>query len=195
MPRTQYIFIDYENVSVSDLSRAAGKNVRVILLTGTQHKKLPVSLFLFAQENPGVLKIIQTPVQGTNALDLVLSLEAGRALAADPTGYIHIISKDNDFESVIRHLQSETRLVARHPSLEEVPALRTPEERIARLRSELTDPSKSRPATRKTLENKILSAFDQQATPEFIEKTISTFIKTGLLDFTDTGKVLYSSAA
>lgn len=52
-----------------------------------------------------------------------------------------------------------------------------------------------RPATRKTLENKILSAFDQQATPEFIDKTIATFIKAGLLDFTDTGKVLYNNAA
>jgi len=194
MARTQYIFIDYENVSESDLTRVSGKAVRVFMILGTRHKKLPTSLFLFAQDHPEQLRIIQTPVDGRNALDFVLTLELGRMFAADPAGYFHIVSKDTDFDSVIRHLKGETKLIARHTSLAEIPALRTTEERIARIKDELADDTKSRPTTRKTLENKIKSVFENKAEPEFIDKTIKSFIQTGLLDFTETDKVLYKVA-
>ena len=194
MPRTQYIFIDYENVSESDLSRVSGKAVRVFMLIGTKHKKLPTSLFLFAQDHPEQLQIIQTPVDGRNALDFVLTLELGRIIAADPGGYFHIVSKDTDFDSVVRHLKGETKLIARHASLAEVPALRTPDERLALIKAELADATKPRPSTRKTLENKIQSIFENKAEPEFIEKTIRSFIQAGLLDFTENNKVNYKAA-
>ncbi len=124
----------------------------------------------------------------------MLTLELGRMFAADPAGYFHIVSKDTDFDSVIRHLKGETKLIARHTSLAEIPALRTTEERIARIKDELADDTKSRPTTRKTLENKIKSVFENKAEPEFIDKTIKSFIQTGLLDFTETDKVLYKVA-
>lgn len=194
MPRTQYIFIDYENVHESDLSRVIGKAVRVFIIIGTRHTKLPTSLFLFAQDHPEQLRIIQTPVDGRNALDFVLTLELGRVIAADPEGSFHIVSKDTDFDSVIRHLKSETRIIARNSSLAEIPALRTTEERLARLKVELADATKSRPSTRKTLENKIKSAFENKAEPEFIEKTIKTLVQGGILGFNGTNKVSYKAA-
>lgn len=144
MARTQYIFIDYENVSESDLSRVSGKAVRVFMILGTRHKKLPTSLFLFAQDHAEQLRIIQTPVDGRNALDFILTFELGRIIATDPNGYFHIVSKDTDFDSVIRHLKGETKLIARHSSLAEIPALRTPEERLALIKAELSDITKSR---------------------------------------------------
>jgi hypothetical protein len=194
MARTQYIFIDYENVSESDLTRVSGKTVRVFMILGTRHKKLPTSLFLFAQDHPEQVRIIQTPVDGRNALDLVLTLELGRMIAADPEGYFHIVSKDTDFDSAVRHLKSEKKLIVRHASLAEIPALRTQEERLALIKAELADATKSRPSTRKTLENKIQSAFENKADPEFIEKTIKAFVQSGILDFTETDKVLYKVA-
>ncbi|MEO8614195.1 MAG: PIN domain-containing protein [Luteolibacter sp.] len=194
MARTQYIFIDYENVSESDLSRVSGKTVRVFMIIGTKHKKLPTSLFLFAQDHPEQLRIIQTPVDGRNALDFVLTLELGRMIAADPKGYFHIVSKDTDFDSVIRHLKGETKLIARHTSLTEIRALQTPEERLAKIKTELEDTTKSRPSTRKTLENKIRSAFENKAEPEFIEKSIKSLVQSGILEFTETDKVTYKAA-
>jgi hypothetical protein len=193
-PRTQYIFIDYENVCESDLTRITGKDVRVFMILGAGQKSLPTSLFLFAQNHPYQLRVIQTPVVGKNALDFVLTLELGRMIAADPEGYFHIISKDTDFDSVLRHLKSETKLIARHASLAEIPALRTPEERVARIKAELASATNSRPSTRKTLVNKISSAFEHKAEPEFIENAIESFIQAGLLDFTETDKVLYKVA-
>lgn len=194
MARTQYIFIDYENVSESDLSRVSGKPVRVFMILGTRHKKLPTSLFLFAQDHPEQVRVIQTPVDGRNALDFVLTVELGRLLVKDPDGYFHIVSKDTDFDSVVRHLKAEKRLIARHISLSEIPSLRTPDERLAHLGAELADATKSRPSTRKTLENKIQSVFDNKAEPDFIEKTIKTFVQSGILTFTETAKVNYKAA-
>ena len=47
----------------------------------------------------------------------------------------------------------------------------------------------SLPSTRKTLENKIQSAFENKAEPEFIEKTVKSLVQTGILEFTETDKV------
>jgi hypothetical protein len=194
MSRTQYIFIDYENVHEPDLSRISGKPVQVFVIIGVHQTKVPTSLLLIAQDHREQVKFIQTPVAGRNALDLILTLELGRSLASDPSGYFHIVSKDTDFDSVIRHLQSQTKLIARHTSLTEIPALRTPEERVARLKDELSNANHSRPCSRQGIENKIRSCFENKATPEFIEKTIHSFIQAGLLDFTDNDKVLYKVA-
>ncbi len=194
MARTQYIFIDCENVNDFDLSRVSGKAVRVFMILGTRHKNLPASLFLFAQNHPGQVEIIQTPVDGRNALDFVLTLELGRLLAANPEGYFHIVSKDTDFDSVVRHLKGENKLIARRLSLSDIPALRTPDERLARIKAELADSSKPRPTTRKALENKIQSAFENNADPEFIAKTLKSFIQSGILEFTENEKILYKVA-
>jgi hypothetical protein len=132
MDRTHYIFIDYDNVTDDDLTRVTGKSVKVFMILGTRQTKLPTKLFLFSQDNPDRVRIIQTPVEGRSALDLVLALELGRLFKADPEAYFHIVSKDTDFESVVRHLKNETTRIARHVSLAEIPALRTPEERFAR---------------------------------------------------------------
>lgn len=193
-PRTQYIFIDYENVCEANLARIVGKPVRVFMVLGVRHKNLPVSLFLFAQDHPEQLRIIQTQVEGRNALDFVLTLELGRMIANDPGGYYHIVSKDTGFDSIVRHLKSEKKLIARHASLQEISALRTPEERLAHLQAELQDTAKPRPTTRKTLANKIKSAFQHNAEPEFIENAIKIFVHSGLLDFTENDKVLYKIA-
>lgn len=150
------------------------------------------ALFLFAQDHPEQLRIIQTPVDGRNALDFVLTLELGRIIAADSEGYFHIVSRDPDFDSVVRHLKSETKLITRHSALAEIPALRTPKERIDRLKTELADATKPRPSTGKTLENKIKSAFENKAEPEFIAKTIKAFVHGGILGFTGTDRVNYS---
>jgi PIN domain len=194
MPRTNYIFIDYENVCESDLSRVRGKSARVYMIVGAAQKSLSTSLFLFSQGHPNQLRVIQTPVAGKNALDFVLTLELGRTIEADPEGYFHIISKDTDFDSVLRHLKGEKKHIARHASLADIPALRTPEERVARIKAELASATNNRPSTRKTLVNKISSAFEHKAEPEFIENTIKSFVHAGLLDFTETDKVLYKIA-
>lgn len=194
MARNQYIFIDYENVNESDLSRVRDKSILVLIILGKRHSKLPTSLFLFAQDHPEQVRIVQTPVDGRNALDMVLAFELGRLFAADPEGYFHIVSKDTDFNSVVQHLKSRKKLIARYPSLVEIPALWNSQEKIAKIKAELSDPSKPRPSTRKTLENKIQSAFEKKADIEFVEKTILGFTQDGILMIGENSKITYTIA-
>ncbi len=42
--RTNYIFVDYENVQDVDLDLIAGKAVRVFLVVGLRRKSLPAAL-------------------------------------------------------------------------------------------------------------------------------------------------------
>lgn len=95
-------------------------------------------------------------------------------------------------DSVVRHLKGETKLIAHHASLAEIPALWTTEERIALIKADLADTIKPRPS-HKTLGNKIQSAFENKAEPEFIEKTIKSFVQSGILEFTETDKVIYKA--
>lgn len=89
---------------------------------------------------------------------------------------------------------SRAKLIARHSSLAEIPALRTPEERLDLIKAELADATKPRPSTRKTLKDKIQSAFENKTEPEFIEKSIKSFVQSGILAFTETDKVTYEAA-
>ena len=98
------------------------------------------------------------------------------------------------YDSVVRHLKAEKRLIAKWPTLRDVPALRTPEERLALIKAELADATNPRPSTRKTLENKIRSVFNHPAEPDFVEKTIETLVQSGILDFTETDKIDYRAA-
>jgi hypothetical protein len=203
MQRTHYIFIDYENVCVSDLFLVADKDAFVFLILGFNQEKLPVKVTLFAQQHPNQLRIIQTKVVGRNALDLVLALEVGRKLAADPDGEFHIVAKDTDYQSVVLHLKAEQRRIARCKSFVGIPAFRvpgalpttrSPEDRLAHLIQQLRNSSsKNRPTSRAKLENLIV--FGGQTEPEFIGKTIDRLVREKILTFTDTGKIQYIHAA
>lgn len=195
MPRTQYIFIDYENVGETDFSRVVGKPVQVFLIVGPKQSKLPTSLFLFTQSHPEQIRIIQTPVEGRNALDFVLTFELGRLFAADPAGYFHIVSKDRDYDSVVQHLKAQNRFVARYGHLSEIPALRTSDQSLLSLKAELSDATKGRPRTRKKLENKIKSTYGNQAAPELVERTIKNLVQSGILAFGANDKVEYQKVA
>lgn len=205
MPRTQYIFIDYENVCVSDLFLVAGKDAFVFLMIGFRQEKLPVKVTLFAQQHPAQLRIIQTQVVGRNALDLVLALEVGRQLTADPDGLFHIVSKDTDYQSIVLHLKSENRSVARHKSLAQIPAFRpsgdhpvagSQKDRLTGYLQQLRDSnSKTRPSTRAKLSNHIKAAFGNQTEPEFVGKIIDRLVKEEILTCSDTGRINYIHAA
>ena len=193
MARTQYIFIDYENVCENDLSRVIGKPVRVLMMLGARHKKLPVSLFLFAQDHPDQIRIIQTPVIGPNALDFVLTCELGKLVATDPEGYFHIISKDNDFKAPVQHLKSQKVRIARHESLDLVPALRNEKERFDHLRAELKNPDKGRPKKRQALHAKIQSVFDKTLSQENVEEYVRLLTRDEILTISESDNVSYAA--
>lgn len=191
MPPIDYIFIDWENVSEFEPARIVGKRARVFMILGAMQAYLPVSLVLFLQSHPEQLKIIQSSVVGRNALDFVLSCELGRALAADPDGSFHIVSKDKDFKSIVTHLQGSGRLIARHRSIAEIPSLLTAEERVASLRAALENPAAERPVTRHGLEETIRARFLHQADDILVGRVVAYLIAENVLRITAADYVVY----
>lgn len=84
MNRTNYIFIDFENVQETDLDRIANKPVKVTLVLGERHKSLPVKLVKLIQKYPAQVQLMETVLNGKNALDFVLACEIGVASEKDP---------------------------------------------------------------------------------------------------------------
>lgn len=194
MPLTHHIFIDYENVSETDFSRIVGKPVRVFMILGANHTKLPTSLFEFLQDHPDQLRILRTPLTGRNALDFVLACELGQLVATEPESYFHIISKDSGFDALVKHLKGKKRLVARHSSLGEIPLLFTTEERLLRLYLNLRDPEKSRPNKRKALEAVIQGNFGRSLSSEIVDKTITDLVHRNIIVMSDTGQISYPAS-
>jgi len=108
-PRVNYIFVDFENVHETDLDRIAQKPVKVILILGEHHKRLPVALVRKLLQYAAQVQLVETGRSGKNASDLVLANYIGEVKKVDPHGYIHILSKDKDFDALIDHYKMMAR--------------------------------------------------------------------------------------
>src|SRR6266550_350377 len=151
MSRINYIYIDFENVQEADLDRIANKPVKVRLILGERHKSLPLKLVKLIHKFADQVQLVETSLNGKNALDFVLAYEIGVESAKDSEGYFHILSKDKGFDALIRHLKNKSILAARHASFSEIPVLMNLAERVNLLTSHFKKNPANRPKQRKTL--------------------------------------------
>jgi len=192
MARTNYIFIDAENVHEKDLSRVTHKMAIVNLVLGAKQQAPSKKIDLQVRQLGEKVGLTRAPSVGKNALDFVLTCEVGMQAAKDPDGYFHIISKDKGFDVLVKHLKKKGILAARRDSLAAVPALLTIEERFEKLSSDLKNPNATRPQNRKTLGSTIQQAFNRELTEEVIQRTINYLIHVRTLRILETGKVIYT---
>lgn len=191
MNRTNYIFVDFENVQETDLDRIANKPVKVTLVLGERHKSLPVKLVKLIQKYPAQVQLLETVLNGKNALDFVLACEVGVVSEKDPDGYIHILSRDKGFDALIKHLKAKEIRAARHTGFNEIPVLMNCIERVNFLASLFKTNSTNRPKKRKTLESQIQVMFGKTLLPEEVEQTIQGLIAAKIITLTDKGDVTY----
>src|SRR5439155_14101082 len=105
-PRVNHVFVDFENVHEIDLAIIGSKTVSFTLLLGSRQRRLDVSLVEKLLEHAGSVHLVRLASAGKNALDFALAYYVGRAVAADPTGCFHIVSKDAGYDPLIEHLRS-----------------------------------------------------------------------------------------
>lgn len=193
-PRMNYIFVDFENVHETDLDRIALKPVKVILVLGGQNKTLPVSLVKKLLQYASQVQLVETGRTGKNASDLVLAHYIGEVKKSDPHGYIHILSKDKDFDALIGHYKLNGSLAARHASFSEIPVLMNVDERANLLAGYFKAANVSRPAKRKTLETHMQAVFGKTLTPEEVEATIQKLVANKSIALSEKGDVTYPTA-
>lgn len=113
-PPVNHIFVDYENVQAIDPAIIGSKTVHITLLLGARQTKLDVLLVEKLLRHAATVELIRLQSSGRNALDFTLAYYIGRAVAADPAGYFHIISKDTGYDPLIEHVWSKHICIQRH---------------------------------------------------------------------------------
>lgn len=192
MSRTNYIFVDFENVQETDWERIAGKPVKVVLVLGEQQSKLPVAFVKKLLRFASQVQLVETGRSGKNALDMVLAHYVGAIRVADPTGYFHIVSKDKGFDALVGHLNDNKARARRHASFSEIPVLMNSDERVSLVSRQLTENTNGRPKKRKALENRIEVAFGRALSPAEVQDTIQGLVREKTVLLSDTDEVVYA---
>jgi hypothetical protein len=193
MSRTNYIFIDYENVPHTVLDRIEGKPVKVALVLGQQQKVLPIPTVKLIQKCPAQVRLVETELNGKNALDFVLACEVGAEAERDPSGFFTIVSKDKGFDALLRHLKTRGVFGERCTSLDGVRVLMSPKERVAYVTQRLQATTAARPKKRSTLESHIGGMFGKALAPEEVMAMIDELIAAKLITVSEAGAVSYPS--
>ena len=120
-PPLNHVFVDFENVHEIDLAVIGNKAVSFTLLVGPRQTRLDVRLVEKLFEHATSVQLVRLASTGRNALDFILTYYVGRAVAFDPTGCFHIVSRDTGFDPLIEHLLSKRIDARRHESFATLP--------------------------------------------------------------------------
>jgi hypothetical protein len=214
-PPLNHVFVDYENVQAIDLSVLRSKGVTFTLLVGPQKKNLDLELVEQLFAHAASVELVRLASSGKNALDFTLAYYIGRAVAADPKGFFHIISKDAGYDPMIKHLQSRHLRVRRHDDFSKLTfsdaGLKAPVGLKAVVASpaapqttttatgdwmtlveHLRKQGKNRPKKRKSLVSHLTNHLRKQSTAAEVETLVEEFTNAGHIAIDGTGAVTYS---
>ena len=194
--RTNYIFIDYENVRDFDLALIAGKPVKVVLATGKQQTTLPKQLVKQLLQFKEQVTLVENEHAGKNALDFVLVYEVARQAIEDPKGFFHIVSKDKGFDALVKHLHATKHMAARTEEFAKIPVLVKAEtlsvgQLVERYAERLKSGKGSRASRKKTLLSQINGHFGGTLDEAKCESVMAELIKSSLVEISPTGAVTY----
>ena len=145
--KTNYVLIDYENVQVKSLALLSENHFRVRVFLGKTNTKVHSDLAIAMQAMGERAQYVQLESSGANALDFHIAYYVGRLLATDPTGFVHIISKDTGFDPLVHYLKTQKLMTARSASIEQMPCFVQPPPAVVPAPPQST-PAKSSPLTK-----------------------------------------------
>lgn len=161
---TNYILIDFENVQPKNFELLQKHPFEVYVFVGENQSKVPYDLADAMQAMGTKARYVKISGNGRNALDFHIAFYIGQLAAGDPDGYFHVISKDQGFDPLIRHLRTQKVKAKREKDLAEIPLLRISNavgisEKIELIVDNLRGRGQSKPRKEKTLANTIDSLF------------------------------------
>ena len=188
--KTNYLLIDYENVQPKNLAALNGHAFKVIVFVGARQTKVPVEFARALQTLGGNAEYVQISGSGSNALDLHIAFTIGELSKIEPGAYFHIISKDSDFDPLIKHLKSKRILANRSKSFADVPLLkvmnaRSVEERVDAVIKNLASKRACRPRKVKKLANTINALFLKSLKQEELSGLIEALEKQRYISIED----------
>ncbi|MCK9195150.1 MAG: PIN domain-containing protein [Nevskia sp.] len=193
--RTNYIFIDYENVQPQELAKLDAEHFKVFLFVGANQAKLSFELAISMQKLGERAEYVKIAGNGPNALDFHIAFYVGRLVAQDPVGYFHIISKDAGFDPLIQHLKDKKIASTRFKSVDEIPLLKVANskslsEKVTAVLADLKRRGDAKPGTVKALFNTINALFQKQLGEEDLSSLIAELQSSGYITIQE-NKVTY----
>lgn len=127
-PLTSYILVDFENVQPKELAALRGGAFKVMVFVGPAQTSVKVDLAeqLHAFAPPGLSPYVRVKTRGPNALDMHIAYYIGRIAERDRSASFHIVSKDRDYDSLMKHLSEQGIECHRTHSIAEVKGAMTP---------------------------------------------------------------------
>jgi len=218
-PPINHVFVDFENVHRIDASVIGSKTVSFTLLVGAQQTKLDAELVEKLMEHAASVQLIRLTSAGKNALDFTLAYYVGRAVSANPTAYIHIVSKDTGYDPLVEHLRSRHIHAHRHDNFDTLTFSGTAKVATVAFKGEAVAPTAgtvtprrvsvpketpmtrvlerlrknvtNRPKKKKTLLSHLRSTLGKDATEEEAAELIETLRRSGHINIGDKDVVTY----
>lgn len=217
-PPVNHVFVDFENVHKLNPDIIGSKTVHFVLMVGAKQTKLDLPVAEKLLQHAATVELIRLHSSGTNALDFTLAYYLGRAVLADPTGYFHIVSKDQGYDPLVEHLRSKhirarrhddfttltfglptsppvvapTRVVKVPPAPKNKPPTPVLDETTSRVLQHLRAQPNNRPKRKATLVRHLPSILGNQKTEADVLPLIEALRKAGYLSLDEKGKVTYS---
>jgi len=217
-PPLNHVFVDFENVHEIDLAVIGNKSVSFTLLVGPGQTRLDACLVEKLFDHATSVQLVRLASIGRNALDFILTYYVGRAVAFDPTGCFHIVSRDTGFDPLIEHLVSKRIDARRHESFATLtvsfsaqrtaPTARTaaaklklaaktrtprpiPDERTIRVLEHLRKPSATHPKNKKKLVSYLVAFFGRKITETEASNLVERLQHAGHIAIGEKGTVTY----
>jgi hypothetical protein len=122
--RTNFVFVDLENVQPDSLALLNREYVKVFVFVGANQPKIPFEFADSMQRLGDKAQYLKISGSGRNALDFHVAFYIGQFATQDPTAYFHIVSKDKGFKVLIKHLKSRKILAAQSTDVREIPFIK-----------------------------------------------------------------------
>lgn len=184
-----FILIDFENVQPKNLAQLRDRPVRLRIFVGSQQAKVPFDLAQTVQALGDRAEYVQIAGTGRNALDLHIAYYVGRLVVQHPDAGIYILSKDRDYDILLKHLQAQGIHCHRKASLDEIPALKSPPatkpvvapDRLAPVIAHLRNLKASRPRKAKTLASTLKARFARDGGEREVQALVEELRRRGLI--------------
>lgn len=215
------VFVDLENVPNVELALIRDHAAHVTLLIGEKQRRLELEFVRQIHAHAAQVSLVEVGTSGRNALDMVLACYLGSAVERSPKDTFFVVSKDKDFDPLLKHLRARGLEASRVDSFAALPFAAAPvTEAPKRRRTKTAVQSKpvepprelelplddprlpkvitciqrkdvARPVRRKTLLSHINSLFGNQLSAPALEGMVSSLQDRGIISIDANGRVTY----
>jgi PIN domain len=187
----QIVLIDFENTQPKDLHQLPSLQCLVRVFVGRFQRKVPLDVLESLQPLGKSVEYVRVEHAGKNALDFLLILHLGELASVHPAGHFWIVSKDGDFDSVVKHLRNRKIACDRVTSIEQIAPKRDESaEQVMKVARYLAKLNGSTPRRLKTLRGAIRGLLGAVSEAD-VDRVVEALKTAGLVAETD-GKLKYS---